>query len=92
MSVNWRLFRCTRCLSKGEIGFTAVIKHWGFDEKGDLYLSGFCVKCGNNFTVKHSFDEQRADSREMFVEWCQETEAEPRDFKLWEWELREEEE
>ncbi len=80
MSINWRLFRCMRCSNGHPI---AIIKHWGFDQDGTLWLSGFCSRCGYNFAISHKRDEQESDIREMFNAWCEECGGEPADFRLW---------
>lgn len=84
-AIRWMLFKCPHC----DPG-TIILKRWGFDHEGTLAMEGFCRVCGNNITITHTFDEQRADAREAFNWWCERQGIQPIDYKLWETEFREE--
>jgi len=89
VATNWRVFRCIRCGRNGIETPSVIIRNWGFDQDGCLWFSGWCTRCGFNFTITHSREEQESDIREMFHAWCKEAGGEPTDFKLWEWEVKE---
>ena len=80
-AIRWWMFRCPTC--KG------VIAKFGFDQKGVLHLKANCPHCVEPIEVTHTVSEQQADVREAFNWWCESNDINAEDFKLWEWEVRE---